>query len=497
MNTHHDAWTALAELRLPADTMMVGPLLSFLDALAKQVGFDAQGALNLQLVAEEAFTNVAEHAYEASAPGTCDVSVTLEAGRLRIGFRDQGLPFDFSSSGADVSSGIGSRLMRAYADEIHFNYLGKEGKEIAFYMRLPQAPHSPTSVVAQANAVLAEGVALRTDKAEIRQVTEHDAVAIARCVYRVYGYTYLNENFYYPDRIAEQLKAKKILAFGGFNAEGELVCYWGVSFQNAHDKVVESANAIVDPRYRGHGLFGDIFALIISHLRGLGVYGINSKAVTTHPASQKTLLKIGAKETGVIIANSPATAVFKHMNEQADETRRAVVMFYTPVVEAPARQVFVPAHHADIMRKIYAHCQLNREVCVADDTHLPANLPPVGQLEVKVVTDWARADLKIVTLGENLVPQLKRHMQELCQQKLDVLEIDFPLSQAATPYFCREAEKLGFVWCGVLPDPEQGDFLRLVYLNHVAYRPEQTVIVSDFSRELHDYVLAQHQRRSS
>jgi len=481
---------SLAEIKIPANKSMVSPLLSFVGELAAQLGFDDPASLKVQLLIEEAFSNVIKHAYVEDGGGFCNIEARTEEGRLALSIRDQGLPFDFSTIGAAEQEGIGSKLMKAIADEIEFLYLGKAGKQITFRIKLPERSIDDDLTESEKQEVLGDSPEVREDIPTLRPIVKEDAVAIARCVYRVYGYTYLNENFYYPSRIAEQIERGKMVAFGGFNKDGEIVCYWGVTFHHLDDKVVESANAVVDPRYRGHDLFAKIVGMTKDRMKEMGVYGINSKAVTAHPASQKTLLKIGGKETGVVIANSPASSVFKNMNERTDETRRAVVMFYTRILEEPRHVVFPPERHAAMVERIYTHAGMNREIHREQESALPESLPDSAQMDVKIVIDWARADLKVLEPGKDLIPQIKFRVRELCQQKLEVIVLDLPILHPSTAYFCVEAEKLGFFFCGILPEPTHGDYLRLIFLNHVKYAPEQTVIVSDFAKELHNYVVS-------
>jgi serine/threonine-protein kinase RsbW len=47
---------------------------------------------------------------------------------------------------------------------------------------------------------------------------------------------------------------------------------------------------------------------------------------------------------------------------------------------------------------------------------------------------------------------------------------------------------LGFFFAGMIPELDNGDFLRLQYLNNVKIDPSKTVVVSDFGKYLFDYI---------
>jgi len=50
-------------------------------------------------------------------------------------------------------------------------------------------------------------------------------------------------------------------------------------------------------------------------------------------------------------------------------------------------------------------------------------------------------------------------------------------------------EALGFFFAGIVPEFDNGDFMRLQYLNNVKIDPSKTVIVSDFGKYLFEYIL--------
>jgi serine/threonine-protein kinase RsbW len=83
----------------------------------------------------------------------------------------------------------------------------------------------------------------------------------------------------------------------------------------------------------------------------------------------------------------------------------------------------------------------------------------------------------------------------MCENQVQCIYLDLPLSDPATARACPELELLGFILSGIIPDDRHGGLLRLQYLNHVAFNAAEAVLASDFGRKLFDYVCACREAR--
>ncbi len=227
--------------------------------------------------------------------------------------------------------------------------------------------------------------------------------------------------------------------------------------------------------------------MVVDRIRERGHYGINSRAVTVHPVSQKTLLKLGGKETGVLVGAIPTTTTYRDF--KAQNTRQSGVLFYTKVLPEPERPAYLPARHADIMRRIYAHVGLVRTFPEANSGALK-DLPAASRIDAKIAPSAQRCELTVGTLGADLAAQLRVRVRELCEAKLENIFLDLPLTQPATALVVPEIEALGFFFAGIAPEAANGDILRYQYLNHVQFDPAQVNLVTDFGKELFAYVLS-------
>jgi serine/threonine-protein kinase RsbW len=94
---------------------------------ARAAGFDEKAIYAVQLAADEAASNIIEHAYEGHQDASFKLRCEYSKGRLIMTFQDQGKSFDFSKVAkpditADLSErkigGLGIYLMHKLMDEV-------------------------------------------------------------------------------------------------------------------------------------------------------------------------------------------------------------------------------------------------------------------------------------------------------------------------------------------------------------------------------------------
>ena len=253
-----------------------------------------------------------------------------------VAVEDKGLPIDFSRP--PQASALGLTLMRGFAEEIRFLNLGKGGRRIEFAASLPARPIDDYLTAAERDRS-AEEPPLAADKPRLRLMIEDDAVALARCIYRAYGYTYV-DFIYYPDRIAEMLRAGLMMSCVAENDAGEIVGHLALLRNAADSAIAESAIAVVDPRYRGHSLFKTMKVFMAEEAARRGLLGLYSEAMTLHPFTQKGNIALGAHETGLVLAYVPPGVDTRKIAASPQGERAALLLYYMRTNAEPHRTVF-------------------------------------------------------------------------------------------------------------------------------------------------------------
>ena len=116
-------------LTFPTTFDILDEIRTFVGNQAREAGFNAKDIYSVQLAADEAASNVIEHAYEGKPNGMFKVSCELREGRLIITILDHGKAFDPSQVEepdlkADLSDrkigGLGVYMIRKLMDEVRY-----------------------------------------------------------------------------------------------------------------------------------------------------------------------------------------------------------------------------------------------------------------------------------------------------------------------------------------------------------------------------------------
>lgn len=479
----------VVRIRLAARAEFIPATINYVHDIAVRLGLPSADAERLELVVEEACMNVIQHAFEPDVQGVMEISVVRRPGQVMVSVQDNGLPFDLKKYDNDRESGLGIILMKAFADEIRFVNLGRGGNRVELVKKLPYRDVDSYLSEEEKKAATQADPVPESVPVIIRLMKPDDAVSLARCVYRCYGYTYASGDVYLPDKMKELLESGMIISFVAVNPEGEVIGHSGIRRDYPDAKVVERGQAVVDPRYRGHGLLNKLLNTVVEHCRSIGLIGNYSEGVTVHTFSQKAAFSVGAVETGILLGFTPATMFFKKIQETERELRQAIVLMYTRLNDEPWRDVFPPMHHNGIISKIYEMNHFRRNIRDAVEGRTELELAPASQLDVTVHADAGRAFMHVKQFDPELEDLVKFRLRELCLRHIDCIYLDLPLSNPATQQYCADLEMLGFSFGGIIPELYDGDVLRLQYLNNVDVDPAKIQVASDWGKELLSYVL--------
>ena len=125
----------MSTLRYPARFEYLDEIRSQVAREARAAGFSDKAVYAVQLAADEAASNIIEHAYAGRSDASFECSCEFQKDRLVITFVDQGESFDISKVGkpdvkADLSErkigGLGIFLMHKLMDEVKYRSTGSE-----------------------------------------------------------------------------------------------------------------------------------------------------------------------------------------------------------------------------------------------------------------------------------------------------------------------------------------------------------------------------------
>ncbi len=128
----------------PAKFEFLDEIREFVARVASDGGFSDKLIYSLQLAADEAASNIIEHAYEGISDATLEITCDMQGDSIVITMRDSGKPFDPSkvkqpNLKADLSDrqigGLGVYLMRKLMDDVSYQSNSSTGNLLTMTKR--------------------------------------------------------------------------------------------------------------------------------------------------------------------------------------------------------------------------------------------------------------------------------------------------------------------------------------------------------------------------
>jgi len=174
--------------------------------------------------------------------------------------------------------------------------------------------------------------------------------------------------------------------------------------------------------------------------------------------------------------------------------RQTLVLFYYRLNPENPREVFVPPVYFGLVGQIYAENRLNRQLREVSETDYRTGLDT--QLEIQVRHDsFNDASIELRQIGKDAFEVIIHHTRELCEKKLDAVYLNLPMKSREAAILAGRLAKKGFLFAGVIPELQDGDVLKLQYLNNVLFDPSKVTVVSNTAQEMLGFISTQYENR--
>lgn len=481
-------------IRLPNNPKLVPAAISFSGKIAEICGFAPADCKVIQLAVEEACLDVIRDSFVADETAEFDLSFQRQVNGIEIHIHDMGLPYapHLAASydpAADLleqdTRGLGSFLISKTMDEYQFNNLGIKGKEVVMvkYFNTPNiAAEYSYSVEPEIAQPPTAGPPVEQIDFNIRLMKPEEALEVCRCVYDCYGYSYANENIYFPERVAAMNQEGKLRSAVAVTDEGEMGGHFAVIFYN--HLPAEVGIAVTKKKFRGQGFARQLGEFLEMEARQEGLVGLQVKEVTAHPYTQKFCAKLGYKDCGLLLAHSPKSLSFKGIADTLKQ-RNSDVLGFKYLQKPKSRTIFPPLHHRQMIEKLYENIG-DVVMCREGNDHGPIN--EKGVVVVNVHSLRSLAEITLVEYGLDTLWVVKKEMRKIFSDEIQVIELYLSLNHPFTPTMVTQLEGIGFIFTGILPATGLGDALIMQYFNGVYIDYRQLVLVTDVAKQLLEYV---------
>jgi len=486
--------TEMGMISIPNNPVFVPAAIAYASKITEISGFSPDDCLKIQLALEEACLHVINNSFMGDEVAEYDIHLLKRLNGIEIHIHDMGLPYDpevapVFDPRADLLkqdlSGLGLFLISKTMDEYRFNNLGIQGKEIVLikHFNTPNiADESSRYVEPEVVLPPAAGQPVVQIDFNIRLMEKVEALEVCRCVYDCYGYSYANENIYFPDRVAAMNMEGKLRSAVAVTDEGEMGGHFALIYYD--NLPAEVGIAVTKKKFRGQGFARQLGEFLEMEARKDSLRGLQVKEVTAHPYTQKFCIKLGYKDCGLLLAHSPKSLSFKGIADTLKQRNSDVLGFKYLEIPAP-RQIFAPLHHLDMIKLLYQNIGDHVE-CVVPDNPTPACEHCV--IETKVHALRSLAEISLRKSGHDTMKVMRSEMRKIFADEIQVIELYISLQDQMTPTMVMQLENLGFIFTGILPETSLGDSLIMQYFNGVHIDYSQIVLVTDVAKQLLEYV---------
>ena len=466
-------------LHLPNLPGSVSLAADFVQARARQVSLPDREALQLALATAEAASNVVQHAFAPGEEAEFEVECQPLPLGLRVLVRDRGLPFD-----PEAQSGKGLRLMQRSVHTCTFQNLGLEGKAVELIQLRPAQPLIHLSTPSELNPYVSgvpAGAGLEEDEqVEIRPMRADEAVEVSRCVYRAYGYSYVYEHAYYPERLVELNRSGQLLSAVAVSSKRGVLGHAALMHAPG-EPIGEVGMAVVRPDTRGLGLCRRLFAFLLDETAKHELLVAYSQAVTAHPASQKVLHSLGFQDSGLLLAYAPASLSFRGLAEELGQ-RESVVLCQRILVDRGPLKLYSAPQHQEFLGHAFATLGMQVEWVEPPPTPPPAEHSLGFRLDR--VVRHRQAHFDIIRANAQTVDLIRSRLRELCRGGIEAIQLWLSLHDPVAVSLVSQFESMGFFLGGVQPGWRGQDALILQYLNNIHVDLDKLALEGDTARRI-------------
>lgn len=478
-------------LHIPARKEAIDCAQHLVQWFAERAGMPERRRFAINLAIEELILTLLHYAFDdGREEGELEMTVQLKATLLKVQVTCRGLPFDLSmvpnyQPDADAEeASLSVLLLKHMVDRYHLYNEGKNGYRIELEWLKPL---THVSAIEDDTPAPGPGAAAREPApiAGIRPLKEEEALALARLVYRSYGYSYVSEYLYYPERIVARMREGMLCSWVAVSENGELAGHAALMRSGPDATAVEWGIAVVDPRWRGLGLLSEISAELMKYAAGTPARVVFVHSVTNHPYTQRSALQLGMEHTALLLGYAPSSLQFRHIHERLLQ-RESTFIGIRLLKPLPEQPVHLPDRHAEILNQLAQGAGVR--LIGSAERHCAARMPWNSTFDSMIEPAVNVAYMNLTRIGADLEAALAHERRRLCREKVDVIYLNIDLTDIAAADAVDIAEAQGFFLAGLTPMQPWPYTLTLQYLNNLDFDFDAIQAVGDQAQRLKQYV---------
>lgn len=285
-------WRA-ARLEFAARPELLRPALDFLLSCASALYPGTQRCERLERALVPVLELVLENNRGANEPISLDAGDC--GGRFTVVIVHRGVPIFDAAEASTLNAHYYPRLLEAskQAELLKVENAWRQGQMIR--LELSMGGSAPKAKVRTSLRIPDD------ETLTIRRLAPGEEEALSRLFYLVYGYEYVNEAVYRPERLKEMIASGELISVVAVRPNGRIVGHVGLVQKSRKPPVFEAAMGAVDPAVKSRGLFGKLFHETMQLAERTPMQYCLFDFVTNHDLSQRHVNRYGTRELAVLV----------------------------------------------------------------------------------------------------------------------------------------------------------------------------------------------------
>ncbi|WP_028585026.1 GNAT family N-acetyltransferase [Desulfogranum mediterraneum] len=481
------------------DSDSIEGVVEYIRFIAAKLGLNEKERYRICYAVEECLQNSILFSFEADEEQAIDIDLNRIAAGMEIVIRDQGLPRNpfvqvpqsieeiasdlslehIAEKDGDRISAVTDFVIHKLLDRYTYKNLGKEGRSIEMVLYASEARINeellPTSQAVSAADAIFSG---------IRNPKPEDITGISRLFHKSYGYSYVNDVVYYPERLEKKIASGELISAVALSDSGQVVGHISLAQPFEGAQITEWGMAICDPLFRGQGVMSRLIEAIMEQANRSAYHGVFSHSVTNHGFTQKICKVHGFSDVALLVGYAGSELSFKKIHNTLPQ-RETTIINFKPLKPGGEAELFSAEKHQEMIAALYGGIGIRVSWRTAETS---AGNKTRTELTDTVIPALNIAEVVLGQVGSEAREQLIAVTRKLCIAGVDLIYLFIDLEDARAVSLIEELEQSGYFFGGIFPCYHHQHTLVMQYVNNLQFDYELMVAHTPLAQELKEYV---------
>ncbi len=438
--------TLEARLAISGNAGFLEPATSFVLSYLNHFGLNSENLYHFKTAFHSALSLI----LKSNVNEGLEIFCFEDQGKLAVEIFNHGTPFLVrvpDQSNVDSLSGFLGHSRNL--DKVSVENLGRGGQKIVLETRLDRDALKKSSGIP---CVPDKTAAIIDEEITIRGLQYGEEAALSRLFYKVYGYNYINEYVYFPEKIKRMIQEGRLISTVATLPDGRFVGHVGIVKWREAPPVYELALGVVDPEAKSKGLFERIFQKSMEKANETPMQFSFFDFVTNHIFSQRVIERFGTRDMAIFAGCQTKTtqASLEKLGvgqDPIDMDRYSILFSIIPGVKFPfGEEVSLPPNLGEDLGFLLKPLNVR---------WVPAPrfsaLPPNGQYKTQFQPNQGSVIFDLFSPGRTAVESILKDWHDLLRNGYQYAAVEMPLDKPGIAGLYDLLGKNGFFISGFVP----------------------------------------------